>query len=260
MTTFREDAARGPLVDIVVPGWNNLHLTRRLLASLEQTQGAAYHVIYVDNGSHPAELDSLIEQWPDLRVVRWPFNQGFVRGVNTGLALTKLSGAEFVLLLNNDVEVPAGDPDWLARLVEPFADPQVGAVGAVSDNVYGAQRRGGPRAGVSEAAVLIGFALCLRKEAQQQVGFFDERFEPGNYEDWDYSLRLRKAGWRLLVAESVWLRHAMHQTFRVLEREAELDFAALLKGNLAQLVAKWTPGGLAEMGIQVKAREPEAQT
>ncbi len=38
--------------------------------------------------------------------------------------------------------------------------------------------------------------MMLRKQAIREVGLFDERFEPGMGEDYDYVLSVRKAGWR----------------------------------------------------------------
>ncbi len=238
-----------PDVDIVIPGWQNFPLTRRCIASLRQTKDVAYRVIYVDNGSKPREVASLIHDYPELVIVRLPFNHGFVRGTNCGLAQSLLSGAHHTLLLNNDVAVPNGDPGWLARMLAAFDGPRVGAVGAVSDNVAGAQKRARAGEGVSTPPILIGFALLLSKAALQAVGFLDESFEPGNYEDWDYSFRLREAGFELRIAESVWLHHGGHKSFERLP----LDFNQLLARNLAILRRKWSDAQLAQFGIDVSA-------
>ena len=63
---------------------------------------------------------------------------------------------------------------------------------------------------------LSGFCLLLKKEAIQRVGYLDERFEVGNYEDVDYCLRLRQAGYELVVAEDTYVHHSLHRTFRSL--------------------------------------------
>ena len=244
-----------PVVDVIIPGYENLPLTRKLLRSLEQTS-IPFHVIYVDNGSSPYDVGMLLGDHPTMTLIRLNWNYGFVRAINSGMAQALMSPAKYILWLNNDVEVPKNDPDWLTRLIQPMEeDATVGATGAVSNNVFGLQRyeQAGPDWG--EAPILIGFAMCIRKEAARAVGFLDEKFGMGNYEDWDYSLRLRDKGWRLLVVESVWLKHVMHATFD----KMSLDFNALLQKNLDYLIGKWGVEKLAALGVMVGQPEQLAQ-
>jgi len=231
-------------VDIVVVGWDNFELTRRCFDSI-LVKVPRYQIIYVDNGSERSGLLDLVRDYPAVNVITLPFNHGFVRGVNLGLACALFSKAPYMLLLNNDAAAPEGDRTWLERLCEAFADDAVGAAGCVTDRVFGFQRREKSGNGVTEAPVLIAFALMLRKSAFQKVGFFDERFTPGNFEDFDYSVRLRRAGYTLRVAEDVWLHHAMHATCE------RLDLPTLLEDNRQKFVEKWGEATLREMGIAV---------
>jgi GT2 family glycosyltransferase len=239
-------------VDIIIPGWGNFDLTRRCLNSIRSKQpGVGYRLIYVDDGSDDrAGLLALVHDCPDVTMVLATEHRGFCRAMNLGLAVALFGKAEYVLWLNNDVAVPRGDEDWLARWVAHFDYKAVGAVGAVTDRVFGFQRRDKVHPGnppVVNVPVLIGFAMMLRKEAFKGIGFLDERFDPGNYEDFDYSVRLRRAGWELLVAEDVWLHHKMHATLDQLN--VPLD--ALLANNRQKFVEKWGADVLHEMGIAV---------
>ena len=121
-----------------------------------------------------------------------------------------------MLLLNSDTVVTAG---WLDRLLRPaLADPRVGLVGPVTNNVTGVQKlaRGGLRpahawqgldafaarhaaehAGTSAPALwIVGFCLLIRREVVERLGGLDEIFGQGNYEDTDYCLRAFLAGFR----------------------------------------------------------------
>jgi GT2 family glycosyltransferase len=180
-------------------------------------------------------------------VLHLPFNHGFVRAANAGIALSLLTNSEYVLLLNSDTEIPKGDETWLQRLLEPMQDKSVGAVGAVSNNVAGYQRREKADTGVKDVPMLIGFCLLLRKEAVVDVGLLDEQFEPGNYEDFDYSIRLKQGDWKLAVAESVFIRHAMHASFKELDKTE--PFNALLEGNRRKLEDKWGKETLRGVGL-----------
>jgi GT2 family glycosyltransferase len=240
------------MVDIIIPGWDNFELTRRCLDSIRVKQpGVGYRLIYVDGGSARAGVEALVRDYPDVTMVLLTENRGFCRAMNCGLGVALFGKAEFVLWLNNDVAVPTGDDGWLRRWGMHFDDPRVGAVGAVTDRVFGFQRRA-EGMGVSvfkTVPVLIGFALMVRKSAFKQIGFLDERFDPGNYEDFDYSVRLRRAGYTLRVAESVWLHHQMHATMERLDGPQVIG--SLLTTNRQKFVEKWGAERLAEMGINV---------
>ncbi len=224
------------VVDIVIVGYNQDHLTRRCFQSIvDNTPAGTYRVIYVDNGSHRGPIERLLRDYPQVEAVLLPANTGFPHGANVGLAHSLISPGEYVVLLNNDAWVCEGDRDWLSDWQAPLDHASwVGAVGAVTDHVYGWQRRAGPSSSACiDVPALIFFAVMLRKAAVRKVGLLDERYSPGNYEDFDYSLRLKAAGWRLRVAEGVWLHHDMHASHAVDE------FGEVLERNKKKLIDKW---------------------
>lgn len=238
--------------DLIVPVWNQVDLAYKCLKSIEaNTNADQYQVTVIDNGSARGPFAHWIEgKFEGLNYIRFPFNHGFVRAANAGLALSLLTDSKYVLLLNSDTEIPEGDRTWLERLIEPLThDETIGAVGAVSNNVYGHQR-------AQEAKKLpvyhfvpslLGFCLLIRKEAILKVGLLDEQFEPGNYEDHDYSLRLHKAGYKLAVAESVFIHHAMHASFKELDKTERFD--SLLARNRQKLEDKWGADALRGIGL-----------
>lgn len=254
---FRHEVA----VDILIRGWNNLDLTRKCLASIQgNTEGVKYRITYVDNGSEDKEaLLKLIEDYPEVQFITLPFNHGSVRAINIGLAMSWLSEAPYILLLDNDTEVPAGDTKWLERFITYFDDEQVGAAGAMTDYVSGFQNyasavptyqkawqvdgEGAGMKGPVPVSVLVSYAMMLRKEAVEQVGFFDEVYEPGNSEDYDYVLQLRDAGWKAVIANSVWIHHKGSQTFK------QFNFKSLLETNHDKMIQKWGIPKLKEMGL-----------
>lgn len=240
-------------VDILIRGWGNVPLTRALINSiLANTQDVAYQIIYVDNGSPVDEIAGLLTAFPTITVVRLPFNHGSVRGINVGLQLSMLSDSTYVLLMDNDTEVPTGDVHWLKRWVSYFErDEKVAAAGAVSDYVSAGQHADNvpdrfTNTPLSEQNFTISFACMYRKSAMDAIGLiFDERFDPGNCEDVDYSIRLINAGWKNIIAESVWIKHHGSQTF------SYLDMDALMERKKQALVDKWSAEALDKLGIVV---------
>lgn len=240
--------------DIVVPVWNQVDLAYKCIKSIEaNTDSAQYHLTVIDNGSDKPTFRYWIEDnFKQINLFHLPFNHGFIRAANLGLAASLLTNSEYVLLLNSDTEIPGGDTTWLDRLIAPMQrHADVGAVGAVSDNVSGFQKRNRAESHGDNDSIgvplLIGFCLLLRKSAIAKVGLLDERFEPGNYDDWDISIRLREAGYKLAVAESVFIHHAMHASFKELDKTER--FNDLLTTNRQKLEDKWGKDVLRGVGL-----------
>jgi GT2 family glycosyltransferase len=251
-------------VDILIRGYNNQALTYACIASIiRNTPPELCRVTYVDNGSDVPAFNHLVKSFPGMTFIRFPVNYGSVTAINAGLALSLMSPAEFILLLDNDTEIPAGDSDWLPRWLAYFDDSEVGAAGATTNYVAGYQhtesmpdtytkdwQEEDGRGGVKEppsVPVLVSFAMMFRKSVFEEVGMFDERFNPGMAEDYDYTLRIRQAGYKCVVANSVWIHHAGSQTF-----SKHFDFNALLKASYEKLIDKWSIEGLKALGLELQ--------
>ncbi|PYE16631.1 GT2 family glycosyltransferase [Paraburkholderia silvatlantica] len=212
--------AQPPLVSIVVPTRNALRLLRRCIDSvLEKTHYPNYEILIVDNGSDDAEtlrfLTSIAEN-PQIRVLRdaRPFNYSALNN-----RAVEAANGELLCLLNNDIEVIS--PDWLSEMVGLALQPRVGAVGAKlvfpgdtiqhAGLVLGIQGVAGnahkhvPRATrgyFGRAALVSSFsavtAACLvtRKAVYEEVGGLDEVNLAVAYNDVDFCLRVREAGYR----------------------------------------------------------------
>jgi O-antigen biosynthesis protein len=246
----------------LVRGWGNCQLTARCLASLRKfCSPSILRIIYVDNGSTLKEYLHLIEQFPDVEFIRFPENQGSCRGINAGMALAALEPHEFVLLMDNDTEVPVADDWWLERWISYFDDPKVGAAGATSNYVTGIQNieaipdtymkewqhenRVGKKGPLTTSG-LISFALMFRRASLESIGWFaDEQFEPGNSEDLDLCFRLVEHGWICVVAQSIYIHHKGSQTFN------KLNFKQLLTTNVNKLIQKYGEERLNRLGVTV---------
>jgi len=120
-----------PLVTVVVLNWNGAHLLPGCLdglaaQDLPEGQMATW---VVDNNSGDGSLELLAERYPWVRAIANPSNDGFAGGNNVAL---REVATPFVALLNNDARP---EPDWLRRLLEPFAEPGAERLGAVSGKI-----------------------------------------------------------------------------------------------------------------------------
>ena len=212
-------------VSIVIPAFNQLEYCRQCVTSILMNTTRPHRLILVDNGSTDG-VSQFFDEVPSATVIHLDSNRGFSGGVNAGIEAAE----GHVLLLNSDTIVPRG---WLERLeCALLREPDIGIVGPMSNQVSGAQcipglefanmeeidayadRLALERAGQWQSTErLVGFCMLIREEAVRTVGRFDESFGIGNFEDDDYCLRSRRAGYRLCMAEDSFVFHYGGRTF-----------------------------------------------
>ena len=109
---------------VVILNWNGVELLRRFLPSVvAHTPTDVAEVVVADNGSTDESLHVLRSEFPTVRIIAMPTNEGFAGGYNRALREVE---AEYAVLLNSDVEVTAG---WLEPLVAyAEANPDVAAL------------------------------------------------------------------------------------------------------------------------------------
>lgn len=216
-----------PLVSLIIPTRNGLQLIRQCVESIiKKTVYTNYEILIVDNGSNdPATLLYLDALQVDarIRVVRddRPFNYSMLN--NTAV---KLARGEVVGLLNNDLEVIS--PEWLSEMVSIALQPGVGAVGARLWYPNNKLQHGGVILGMGgvaghshkhlhrdsygyfgRASLMQSFSavtaacLVIRKTIYEQVGGLNETDLQVAFNDVDFCLRVREAGYR-----NVWTPYA----------------------------------------------------
>lgn len=216
-----------PLVSIIILTRDGLALLRQCIVSIfEKTTYQNFEIIVVDNGSTDrATLNYLasLDAAGQIRLLRddRPFN---FSALNNAAVLQ--ARGEFVCLLNNDIEVIT--PNWLEELVSLASRPGVGAVGArlwyPNDRlqhagcvtgiggVAGHAQKNLPKGhvGYFNRAVLIqsysavtGACLLIRRCIYNEVGMLNEFDLPIAFNDIDFCLRVREAGYR-----NIWTPYA----------------------------------------------------
>ena len=205
---------------IIVLNWNGWRDTLDCLTSL-QNLDYPNHPIVVDNASTDDSVAQIRAAFPTIDLVQSLTNLGFAGGCNLGIRRSLGRGADYVWLLNNDTKV---HPHALRALVERAdSDPKIGAVGSAIysmrtpaqlqvwggghvDFYFGRALHLSRPAPPQHIQYLTGTSLFLKREAVDSVGLLDEGFFM-YWEDTDYCFRLRKAGWRLAVAEESKIWH-----------------------------------------------------
>src|ERR1043165_8235674 len=108
-------------VAVVILNYNGKHFLEKFLPGVIAT--SAPHAVFVaDNASTDGSADFLAKNFPGTQVIATGANYGYAEGYNVAL---KQVDAEYFVLLNNDVETPAGWLDPLLKMMEE--DPAMAA-------------------------------------------------------------------------------------------------------------------------------------
>lgn len=216
-----------PLVSLIIPTRNGLQLIRQCLTSiLEKTTYPHYEIVVVDNGSddpHVLNYFDSLKAETRVRVIRdeRPFNYSALNN-----AAVRMCQGEVIGLINNDIEVIS--PDWLEEMVSFALQPDIGAVGAklwypnetlqhggvllgiggVANHAHHKLNRGssgyfGRAAVIQSFSAVTAACLIVRREIYDEVNGLDENHLQVAFNDIDFCLRVRRAGYR-----NVWTPYA----------------------------------------------------
>lgn len=215
-----------PKVSIITLSYNQLHFTKEFLTSyLDRSFYPNSELIIVENGSDEETVNYLkdIERQKNqnIKIIFNKKNLGFGGGNNLGM---KNAIGDFIILINNDTKVT---PGWISRLLFHVNKLNAGLVGPVTNNI-------GNEAKINikyeqeyqvdiEKSVLnytsnnwgeklnlksiAAFCWILSRKTYNEIGGFDERFFPAYYEDDDYCLRVKNAGYEIYCANDVFIHH-----------------------------------------------------
>lgn len=214
-----------PLVYVVILSWNHCRETVSCIFSVKALRYPNKRILLVDNGSQDGTPKIVASLFPDVEILVNEKNLGFAAGCNRGLCYVLEKGADFIFLLNNDVEVEPQSLDHLISLAGPgigmvapkiyyAEDPQrIWSIGGVRHPLT-LEKTGDARDQIDrgqfnrvlERDYLTGCAVLISRELLEKIGLFDERFFM-YYEDSDLSLRARQQGFRLLLAPEAYVWH-----------------------------------------------------
>lgn len=222
-----------PKVSILIPNKDHTEELETCLHSIwTKTLWENYEVIVIENNSDDAETFAYYEKakqrYEGLRVVNYP-GKGFNFSAINNFGRKYASG-EYLLLLNNDVEVRNGD--WLTELLRQCAHPGGAAVcgamlyypdntlqhagvvtglGGYAGHSHKYKKSGGSgylfrAATVQDFSAVTGACLLIRTSVFDEVGGMDEQFAVA-FNDVDLCLRVRDAGWRIVWTPYAELTH-----------------------------------------------------
>jgi glycosyltransferase involved in cell wall biosynthesis/tetratricopeptide (TPR) repeat protein len=252
---FQESPPLGDeLASVLVLCCNAAEVSRLCFDSLLRHTRSPWELIVVDNGSTdetPRLLEELRRQPGPLRVevVTNEKNVGYPAGCNQALSRAR---GDWIVFLNNDTVLT---PGWLEGLIGWACHdwPKVGLVGPVTNASRPPQEIPVSWTGLDDLPAfaanlqrqqagqglrverLTGFCLLARRDVLDQVGGHEECYGIGFFEDDDLCVRVRRAGYDLVVAQDVFVHHFGSRTFQALG----LDTRQLLAENFQRFLDRW---------------------
>lgn len=207
-----------PSVAIIIVNWNSYEVTSQCLESLKTIIYNNYEIIVVDNGSSDHSGDTLKKSFPEITLLKNDVNEGFTGGNNRGIHYALNKEFNYLLLLNNDTVVTN---DFLTVLINSIeSSPKVGAVqpkimfnrerdviwsagGTLNNFLFLTKTRGeneidrGQYNARWNPEWITGCCFLVRTTVIREIGPLDEKFFI-YFEDSDWSLKIRQAGFQLL--------------------------------------------------------------
>lgn len=225
-------------VSIIILNYNGTKDTFACLESIQKLQVIGYklQVVVVDNGSK----EKLKVKNEKCKVIRSEENLGFSGGNNVGIRYALEQGADYIIILNNDTQVDKNLVEELLEVAE--SDKKIGIVvpkiyfakghefhksryketdrgkviwyaGGNMDwnNIIGFHRGvdqvdHGQFEKTESTDLATGCCMMVRREVLENVGLFDEAYFL-YYEDADLSIRVKKAGYKIMYVPKALLWH-----------------------------------------------------
>ncbi|NNJ09834.1 glycosyltransferase family 2 protein [Chloroflexales bacterium ZM16-3] len=222
---------QAPLVTLVVLNWNGYADTHECLESLRGLAYPNYRVLVVDNASSDDSPERIAANHPEAELVRCARNLGIAAGYNAGIQVALQRGADYVVPMNNDLDC---DPMFVSQMVATQrAFPSCGVVmpkifyyedrdriwsaGAYArwmpSNIVmrGRKQRDSP-AFAHDAEIQFAPSCCLllTRDLAERVGFDEGYFF--YYDDWDFCMEARKAGYRVVFSAGALLWHKVSRS------------------------------------------------
>lgn len=208
---MQSKATKMPKVFILVLNYNGRQTVLNCLKSIYAQDYPNFEVVLIDNNSTDESFELAKQNFSNAHFIKNNFNLGFAAGNNVGIRFALEKFADYVFLLNNDAYLEKNTLSLLIQkaaknptaLVSPLIEKNDGATWFAEGKINWLTMktmhiRKNTKNKCHSSEYLTGCALLVGKKVFQKIGLMDENFFL-YYEDADFSLRAKKAGFSLLV-------------------------------------------------------------
>ncbi len=220
------------MISVILLNWNNAPDTLECLASLYASDDTNYSVLVADNGSTDDSLSQIHQAYPQTTLIRNGENLGFAEGNNRAIRHAMQTGAHYIFLLNNDTVIAKNSLSLLRRAAVQHPDtclgPKIYYYDQPSTIWYGGGEWDPKTANINLTERLVeekdsnqqmkpteficGCALFAPVSLIEKTGLMEPRFFL-NWEEVDWSFRMRKLGFKTLYLPEAKVWHKISRSF-----------------------------------------------
>jgi hypothetical protein len=202
-----------PKIFVIIPNFNGKNTLLKCLQSVNASGYSNLEIVVVDNDSKDGSLEEVKKYLTRAHFIKNEKNLGFATAVNIGIRFSLEKMADYVFLLNNDAEI---ENETLQKLVDEMEKDMKTGIGSplifkkqngkiwfaggkinwwkmrtehyftnLSQNSY-------------ETKHVTGCSMMIKKEVFKEIGLFNQNYFL-YYEDADFCLRARKAGYKIMI-------------------------------------------------------------
>ena len=212
-------------ISVIVPVFNNLEYTKDCVTDLLNCKNLNLEIIVIDNGSTDKTMQFL-KKFSELIVISNSTNLGCAYSWNQGLSK---STGDWIIVLNNDVRIPK---NCFYQLIESsiirkldIASPGM-REGQLDYNLeiffdeFTSRMKTAFRKWTPS-----GVCFALRRSVVDKVGFFDENYKIGQYEDADFFRRCKNAKLKMGITGASFIHHFGSSTQKYLKEKGATGYA-----------------------------------
>lgn len=235
-------------VAVITLNFNGKADTLELLESLESLKAEDYELrtIVVDNGSTDGSVSAINKHYPSIDIFQTGSNLGYAGGFNKGIKYAQIWGADYYLLINNDVLI--NDPNLISGLIKTLKSDQ--NIGLVSPKIYFAkgfefhkdkykkedlgkviwfgggkfdwdniqsihkgidEKDNGKYDQIEESEIFSGACVLIKGSVFEKIGFLNEEYFL-YFEDSEFSKRCKDNGFKIYYNGQVSVTHKVSQS------------------------------------------------
>ena len=251
-----------PLVFVNILVWNGERWLKKCLDSVLASHYPDFKVLVVDNLSTDNSRRIVEENYPQVELIKNKKNYGFAEGHNIGIRCALKQGADYTVLLNQDIIV---DKFWLSELLQVANEQkQFGVLAPIQYDYQGKNidplflrilnqnsefkkdyRSKSQLEKVYEVPDTFGGAMFFRREVFLKVGLFDPLFFAYS-EEIDFFQRAAFHGIRVAVVTTSKVNHwhtSLHSRkgnlYKIDYLATRNKYLAMLKDPRSSLLRNW---------------------